>query len=141
MNVRRTATLLVLCSLSACASLGPDGGPDSGNVLRKATIELYRDENNKCFTHTTPYFKLEKGSGRKLVWVIEDQANCLSGDLVIEMKFKPGEPDLLPRCHKIGKRDQKKIYCDLNDSSTGRSSYSVWFNGQEEDPVLEIEQI
>jgi hypothetical protein len=143
MRVRQIAVLLVLGALPACASFGGGGGTPGRKALKKATIELYRDENEVCKTNTTPFFALKKGTGRKLAWEINDETGCLTGALQVVIQFKGGEnPDLLPSCDKRGNASRKRIECDLDNQTVvaGKSAYSVLFDGQTEDPVLQIEQ-
>jgi len=142
MKVRQFAVLFVLAALSACASSG--GGGTGRKALRKATIELYRDAKEVCKTHTTPYFALRKGTGRRVAWEIKDETGCLTGAAQVLIQFKggPDNPDLLPNCDKRGNASRKKIQCNLSDDGVvvKASAYNVVFGNETEDPVLQIEQ-
>jgi len=125
--------LTVALSFTACASSRLFGGGE-----KKGTVVLYRDEANACKSITTPYFKAFKSSG-KVKWKIDDEFECITGDLKVILKFDKGDADPLPSCLKEG---TNKIECDLDHITAPipKRKYSVWLGGTKlEDPELQIE--
>jgi hypothetical protein len=129
---------LLLVVLAGCASGGTGVGMNPPPPLKVATIELYRDADERCHTSTTPYVKVKKGRERVARWDIRDKVGCTEQYGDVEVKFdKPNNADPLAGCSKRGRR---RIECSLTTAETGRREYSVWIDGNQEDPVLEIEQ-
>jgi hypothetical protein len=99
----------------------------------QGTIVLYRDAQGVCQTSTTPFMRARRGVVR---WKVDDEFDCVTGNLRVSLRFPAGP---LAVCN--GASGTRDIQCDLTKlkSAVSRTKYDVLFNGQVEDPEIQIE--